>query len=434
MGEEQHSQRIKPLLEKPATVLKAPGPKSFSFGSPSIEVLSAGRVVVSVDQSGPGAKTLIGKKYKDPLSRQWSQTVVLTSGDQGSTWTPHNSVPMSRGCLVRDGHVLYLMGDTGALQIARSDDGGHTWSRLSELKASGNLRAGQFQAPAGALCASGELHLASMISLEGTARREAGAALSVVMLHAPCGENLTRSNSWAFSEASPTFRDLVPQEQLDFLGLPFFDVPNANRAEAVAPGRWAQRLGWGHAHLVKIHDPRHAWHDPSGKTIHLLAPLPGHRSNIAALAKVVRDDEGGITFSLERTPAGKTWAFLPLPGGHLDFDILFDEPSGLYWLASNQVRDSMLRPDQLPKRRYGLPADETRRLQLHFSSNLVDWCYAGMLDAAEGPGETRSHCRMAVRGKDLHMVYCASDAEAGSPRFPNLVQYGVVPDFRGLVY
>ena len=63
----------------------------------------------------------------------------------------------------------------------------------------------------------------------------------------------------------------------------------------------------------------------------------------------------------------------------MKFHLLYDEVSRLYWLLSTQATDSMRRAERLPADRFGLPDNERQRLQLHFSRNMIDWNFAGLV-------------------------------------------------------
>lgn len=413
-----------PLVTDPVTLIQSPDPGSLWLTNPSLHVLSGGRVVVAVEQVGPGAKTLPGKKYKDPFTRQWAQTMLFSSNFDSPAWSPRDGFPMSRPCLFRDGADLYLMGDTGRLQVSRSADGGASWTRPAELKTAGALRGGLTQAPVQMLHHEGQVYGVAMTAAEP------GHPLGAVVMKAAEGEPLHHPRSWCVAETPTTFRDLVPDEAPPFIGLPFFSVPHAHRAEAVAPNRWARQLDWQRgAQLVCVHDPKHIWHDAAGLVLHLLAPLPGHRSHLAVLARL---NTNALHLELEAAPSGASWAFLPLPGGHQDFCIRYDSPSRLYWLAGNASRDSMRRAEALSKQRHGLPADELDRLELHFSRNLVDWQFAGVLDQGARPREARASCRLAIHGDDLYLVYCAGSPEAKSAAKPDRLVAARLRNFRHL--
>jgi hypothetical protein len=186
--------------------------------------------------------------------------------------------------------------------------------------------------------------------------------------------------------------------------------------------------------LVQVTDRDHYWHDPAGRTFHLLARGSTHRSNLAVLLRVVETEAALARFDPQLTPAGTRQLFLPLPGGHLKFDIFYDSPSRLFWLVSSQATDSMTRPERLRPERYRLPAEELHRLQLHFSRNLVDWCFAGYIAGGQQPRESHHTPSAAVRGNDL-CVLCSTGLPADrSAQDTAVIAYHCIPNFRELVY
>jgi hypothetical protein len=113
---------------------------------------------------------------------------------------------------------------------------------------------------------------------------------------------------------------------------------------------------------------------------------------------------------------------------------LDDGQTQLYWLLSTQATDSMIRPDRMPADRYNLPNNERRRLQLHFSKNMIDWCFAGLV--AVGPVEhaSRHYASMAIDGNDLVILSRSGDERAKSAHDGNLITFHRVKSFRELVY
>src|SRR5690606_27687412 len=161
-------------------------------------------------------------------------------------------------------------------------------------------------------------------------------------------------------------------------GVPFFDTP-ANSGVDIAPGRRCQPLGWLETNVVQFTDPDHYWFDPSGRTLHLWARAHTGGTGYAAIAKVAENQDGPTTTTMERAPSGRTIAYVPCPGGQMKFHILYDDVDKLYWLLSSQATDSMTRAERLPANRFSLPNNERHRLQLHFSKNCIDWCFAGIV-------------------------------------------------------
>jgi hypothetical protein len=212
-------------------------------------------------------------------------------------------------------------------------------------------------------------------------------------------------------------------------------------APADNPRIVANRIGWHEPYVVQITDPNQQFFDPKRRTLHILARGDVHRSNFGMLSKVVENEKGEMRFDLERTPAGTAMVFVPLPGGNIKFHVLQDPRTGLYWLLSNQVTDSMRRPGTMPESRFGLPLDQRDRLVLHYSKNLMDWVFAGLVAKGATPRESYHYCGMDIDGEDLVILSRTGDANVRQPKAPhrdahdtNLITFHRVRNFRALVY
>ena len=181
-------------------------------------------------------------------------------------------------------------------------------------------------------------------------------------------------------------------------------------------------------------DEKHYWFDPQGRTYHLLARAHTGGTGYACLAKVVEQEDGSMQTCFEHVPSGRRQVFLPMPGGQMRFHILYDPQTRLYWLLSTQATDSMTRSELLPDDRYNLPNNERRRLTLHFSRNLVDWCFAGLVAVGEMEKASRHYAIMAIDGEDLLVLSRSGDWRARSAHDGNLITLHRVKNFRTLVY
>ena len=257
-----------------------------------------------------------------------------------------------------------------------------------------------------------------------------------VLMRARVADNLTEREGWTFSSVLP-FRDVVTPDELDWFGVPFFESPYDKQVE-VGRGREMAPIGWLETNVVQFTDPNHLWHDPTGRTFHLWSRAHTGGTGYAAIAKAKEagpePGTGAITVTVETVPSGKRILYVPCPGGHMKFHVVYDEATRLYWLLSTQATDSMTRPDRLPSDRYGLPNNERRRLQLHFSRNMVDWCFAGLV--AVGPEEkaSRHYASMTIDGDDLLVLSRSGDERAKSAHDGNLITFHRVKGLRELVY
>jgi hypothetical protein len=106
----------------------------------------------------------------------------------------------------------------------------------------------------------------------------------------------------------------------------------------------------------------------------------------------------------------------------------------LYWLLSSQSTDSMTRAERLPKERFDLPNNERHRLQLHFSKNCIDWCFAGLVCAGASPKQSRHYASMIISGEDLLVMSRSGDERAATAHNGNLITFHRISRFRELVY
>jgi hypothetical protein len=434
----------RPLADSFVTVYESPDPQRLFAYSPGIARLDGGRLVATagarlvatIDIGGTGAAEPEGPLYRrGPHGQAW-QGRVYTSDHGGKTWRERCRFPFMHARPFVAGDSVYVLGHAGDLTIIRSDDGGDTWSEPAKLTD------GQFwhQAPCNVHYANGCVYLVMERRVTFDIKGWYVGEIAPVLMRGHVGDDLTRRGNWTFA-SELSFRQVVENVEkdpdLDFFGVPFFKCPYP-KGSMTAPGRPMSPIGWLEANVVQISDPDHLWHDANGQTFHLFMRAHTGRTGYAALAKVVEQGEkpgtGAMKTMLQEAPSGKKMLFLPMPGGQLKFHVLCDAESKLYWLLSTQATDSMTRPDRLPADRYNLPSNERRRLQLHFSRNMVDWCFAGLVAAGPTEVASRHYASMAIDGDDLVILSRSGDERARNPHDGNLITFHRVRGFRNLAY
>ncbi len=428
--------KVRPIAQDYSVVYRSKHPKELFTGSPSIIAMDNGRLIASLDLRGPGLEKYCtgptGQRYH---FREKLQGLIFTSDDQGKTWTQRAKFPYCHARLLEAGGIVYLLGHKGNIMIMKSEDGGTIWSEPVPLTDPDDKGGRYTQAPANVLKVDGQVYLLMMYITDFDYRGYFISTLGLVGMHAPVDADLTHRENWTFSEPTKAFRDFVPTEDLDYFGIPFYDVPDRDQGVWAAPGRRANRLGWHEAHLLQIKDPNHFWYDKTGSTFHVLARADAHLSNMAALAVMHEDEDGSLSFDLQKTPAGTTHVFLPLPGGNIKFHVFYDEKSKLYWLLANQVTDSMTVPDALSEDgRFGLPLDQRERLALYFSKNLVDWQFAALVATGETSRESRGYASMDMDGDDLCILSRSGSKDAKNAHDTDMITFHRVKDFRQLAY
>ncbi|HRJ72207.1 MAG TPA: exo-alpha-sialidase [Terrimicrobiaceae bacterium] len=419
------AQPVRPLAQDYVMVGESPDPENAPLYSPTILRLDSGRLVAAYNQSRDKKAVEPGEKFE----------VFLTSDDHGATWQTRARVEkVLQGRLFEAGGSIYYLSAGSKLSIMRSADQGASWSEPVVLDESG---AGWHQTPANFWRAKGNVYLAVEHCASRSGNAWAVGEMAPVLMRARESDDLLRRESWTFASELP-FRDIIPgykenDPQIADFGVPFFKQAYPDRAP-VGGKRTMSPMGWLESNVVQILDPDHYWYDPTGNTFHIFLRAHTGGTGYAALAKVVENADGTMTTSLESAPSGKTLLFLPFPGGQMRFHILYDEKTRKYWMLGSQATDSMTRADRLPDGRYDLPNNERNRLVLHFSTNMVDWCFAGVVAIGGGNRESRHYASMAFDGDDLVILSRSGDHRAKSAHNGNLITFHRVKNFRDLLY
>ncbi len=436
-GEQQDdTRRIRPLADAFTPIYQSPDTVGLFCYSPGLCVLPSGRMIATIDLGGPSASSLPGPKYERG-ERGWSwQGRVLTSDDRGQTWTHRCSYPFMHARPFVAGNTVYVLGHAGDLRIIASRDGGVTWSAPAALTEGSHWH----QAPCNVHYANGCVYLVMEKRTSGHIQTWPVGELAPVLMRGRVDDDLLAREKWTFA-SELSFADAVPRTNtdpdLDYFGVPFYRSPYP-RGGRVSSGRSAAPIGWLETNVVQFVDPDHLWHDPEGKTFHLWMRAHTGGTGYAAIARVVEWGQhpgtGPMTTELVEAPSGKKMLYLPCPGGQMKFHIIYDDLSRLYWLLSTQATDSMRRPERLSDDRYNLPNNERRRLQLHFSRNCVDWCFAGLV--AVGPSErgSRHYASMAVVDDDLYIASRSGDERAVNAHDTDLISLHRLEGFRDLAY
>lgn len=419
-------QQIPPLANEFVTMYESPNPQEVYAYSPGLARLPIGRLVATMDQGGPGVEHLPGVRITD--GRLWRGR-IYTSNDHGRSWVHRSDMPLMHARPFVAGDAVYVIGHDGDLGLMRSKDWGHTWDGPFWLTQNENWH----QAPSNVLYANSRIYLVMEKNTDPAFSGWPVSVLAPVVLAADTTADLTKRESWTFSNEYPYCRAVEETGKPNLIGVPFFN-PGLTAPENLQDRRPMSRPGWLEANIVQFTDPDHVWHDPAGRTFHLWMRAHTGTTNLAAIAKAVEAEDGRITVSLERAPSGEPILYVPCPGGQMKFHILYDEDMKRFWLLSSQSTDSMTRPDRLPPNRYNLPNNERHRLVLHFSKNCIDWCFAARVADSGQYGEGRHYASMAIDGEDLHILSRSGDHRAKNAHDGNLITLHTIAHFRDLVY
>ncbi len=422
----ENAHRITPLANDSVVVCRSPAPQTTYCYTPGICRLPDGRLVVTCDWGGPDAE-----RSARPTGH------VYLSDDGGRTWRERTGFPFMHARPFLAGGRLYILGHNGRLRIARSDDGGETWGTSAWLSES--VEGTWHQSACNVWYTRGNVYLVMERSVPDPLGRSNGWGvnrLAPVLMRADETADLTKRVSWTFAQ-SFCFTDIFDGNRnphFPYVGIPWYkaftEYPGGRPNDAPR----GHPVGWLETNVVQLQDPDQEWYDPLGRTFHLFMRANTSGAGYAALAKVVEQPDGSMQTLLEEAPSGVKTLFVPMPGGQMRFHVLWDDETRLFWLLSTQARDTMRRHDRLPKDRYGLPYNERQRLQLSFSRNMMDWCFAGLVAQGETTIESRHYAAMAIDGDDLCVVSRSGDRDAKSPHDTDLITFHRISDFRSLVY
>lgn len=413
---------IRPLAQDYVLVAYSSDSKNMPLYSPSIVRLSSGRLVISYTEAR--------KKDNEEADYQ----VIMTSDDGGKTWIKRAEQTIGlQGRIFEANGVLYYLAPGTGLPACKSTDNGNTWSTPVYLTSKDKTWQ---QTAANVWYAHGNVYLEMELRVRVINAWGAGEKAPVLM-RAKLTDDLTKAASWTFSSVLD-FGDLIPcyrenTPKIEFFGLPFYTQKYPDRND-IAPGRSFSPMGWAEGNVVQILDPNHYWYDDSGSTFHIFLRSLTGMTNYGAVCKVVENADGTMTTMLETVPSGKKILFLPLPGGHNRFHILYDATTKTYWLLSNQSTDSMTKAELLASDRHDLAYGERNRLVLHFSKNMVDWCFAGVVAIGATQKEARSYAAMDFDGNDIVILSRSGDPNSYSAHETNMITFHRVKNFRDLIY
>ncbi|MEK3721285.1 hypothetical protein [Paenibacillus sp. FSL H8-0034] len=415
------------IADAPTIVFESPDPAEIYCYSPGIARLHTGRLIATLDLGGKGVTKMEGPKgirYGEPTMGK-----AFIRNESTEEWEHVLDFPFMHARPFTAGRATYILGLTGDLTIVRSDDDGMTWSSPVTLTEGEQWT----QAPCNVHYAGNYVYLVmNKRPYHDVTSFPPFCVEAPVLMRGHVNADLTLRENWIFA-SELVFRDIVSIDDLDYFGIPFYQKHEGESVEA-APGRKCVPIGWLETNIVQFQDLNHYWYDPSGRTFHLWSRAHTGGTGYAAIAKVVEHEDGSMTTMLETVPSGKTILYVPCPGGQMKFHIVYDDLSSLFWLLSTQATDSMTRAELLPKDRYGLPNNERQRLQLHFSKNCIDWCFAGIVDMVSEVKQSRHYASMVIDGEDLHVLSRSGDKHAKHAHDGNLITFHTVRNFRELIY
>ncbi|MCF7688669.1 MAG: glycoside hydrolase [Cephaloticoccus sp.] len=422
-----------PLAQDHLALYHSQDPRRVCAYSPGILRCPDGRLVATMDIGSLRQNEPPEADGKPKPPYEGLNCRVMTSDDGGLTWATRASLDLYHARPFAAGDNLYILGHRGDLRISRSNDNGATWSEVSPLSS------GEFwhQAPANVWHAHGCVYLVMERRVAQQVKGWYVSEMQPILMRARITDDLTTRRAWTLSK-SPAFHEVVSDRGFDGFGIPFYPARYPEIWMTPDGKRGAAPIGWLESNVVQLLDPNHVWHDPTGKTFHLWMRAHTGLTNYGMVAKVVetgpRPGEGEMELSFVSAPSGVSLHYLPVPGGHMKFHVLFDAQTQNYWLLSSQSTDSMRQLATMPPDRYGLADNQRSRLQLHFSTNMVDWVFAGIVAIGETENCSRHYASMAIDGDDIVVLSRSGDQHALNPHDTNMITFHRIANFRSLLY
>jgi len=378
----------------------APDKAEGYFMAPSLARLPSGALVAAAPHGLPypdGGHSLRSLRF-------------FRSTDGGSTWHPicdlphdscepnllahdgrlyliitpnQNNTRLERTCFPRDGQ----WGIWGAV----SDDEGATWSpitrlidgRASEGQQAPNLNTGGHTAM---VVKDGKLYL----SVSDRFQRLAAASCDL-------DQGLLNPDAWRIS---------------DMVDMP---IPPELVYE---PFRGASSMRVLEGNVV----------DVAGKLLVIARAIinGGATANVGAVYEIL--DRAGEPLQL------RFIQLYPIPGGQMKFYIQYDEPSRLYWMASNLPSNpAFLIQDETWLKAKGINATSTdrRSLLLWYSVDSLNWFPAGWIARAEGWTQSFHYPVMLIEGDDLILI-SRTGRESGNQHDVDTITFHRIRSFRDL--
>jgi len=379
--------------ETVSEAFSAPEGKRIFLGAPSLLALANGKLLLAVDQMGPDVKGLSGKKGHNVRRNRWMQGCVMSSADGGETWKRVATFPFRRASLFRDGGDVYLLGEaSGGLCLMRSPDGGASWSSSMELTGDLDL----WLSPTSIVAAGDDWLIPCLIPSEG--------GMGLAVWRAPRGASLMNRKAWTQGPVSPPLSNWISRGSGMDCGIP---------QGGMAPA-------WHDPLLIRITDSQHPWY--AEEMWHLFGATRSGRQHWTSLMRLNTRD---LVLSVQPTPAGEPWIWVPCPGGHEKFALFFDASSRLFWLMGSQGAEGC------PLGREVAQEAGLHQVGLWSSGNLQDWRFVSTVVSGEsGPSGIRCDPAIAICGNDLVWVCRAGGGRSRNARETVRILCGRIKNFR----
>lgn len=374
---------------------RSPDPQNLYCYTPWLENAFGGRLIASFDIAGPGLANENGPK-SEKGDYGGNQMRIYISDDRGESWRETGRLPMLHARVFAAGKNLYALGHGGKLLISKSCDNGETWSEPYCL----DSEMVWHQSACGYERRDGKI----WITMEKVPYQDHWQGGDPVLMCADENSDLTLRSSWKFSNLLK-FEEIAPHYS------------------AMAPGG-----NTGYAYLESnVVLERDETNEFYGK---FLIFLRSNRCLFPDTAHIITGGENADGSLYLETVSDKLF-YVPFPGGEMKFQVIYDEPSRLYWLiASHSTYTTFTRDDALNAevKRFS----ERNRLELFYSRNCFDWSSAGVVACGKNYLESRHYASLLAVGNDLLVLSRSGDSSAKNCHDTNLITVHKIIDFRNL--
>ncbi len=395
------------LISKSETVLyHSPCPAELYCYTPALAHGFNSRIFASFDLAGDALAKEDGPK-SSVGDRNGNQMRIYVSDDQGNSWRETGRLPMLHARVFTAGETVYAIGHGGDLLISRSTDNGETWEPPVVLDSSAfwHQSAGTIE------YANGRVYLVMEHAAAHNDPPRGGG--DPVLMAADVNADLTKRENWTFSNVArlEDYRPYLPK------------VPG----DPVTVPQWLESC------VVFQRDMNNFFYDPDfRKPLILLRTRNRLNMDTAMMLQGVEHPDGALELTVPRLPDGTPVVLTPLPGGYMKFQIIWDEPSKRYWLIASRTEFSTFtKRETLPDGVFWV--DERQRLELYYSTNLFDWCCAGVVAKGAEVICSRHYASLLACGNDLLVLSRSGDTDAASTHDTDMITLHRIPDFRSLV-
>ena len=366
---------------------QSPDPDNVYTGSPCLEQLPSGRLVASYEwfRSRP-----LVEKFPDQLE-------ILVSDDGGHAWRKTTVLDIIWPSLFAVGAELYCIGNrrlSREIIIARSVDGGQSWSESSQL-----FPGRHHNAPTHVLFKGGYVYRAFETCPEGD-------------------DAVGRSQWESLVVAGDLTRDLLDpgawrmSNRVHFPGVP--DVLSQRRYQASAADRVVEDC-FIEGNIIDVRGEMR---------VLLRTIIDGHTTGGMASVCSLEDDGDKMDYRFVQ--------FYPMPGAQCKFHIVYDDVSDLFWTTVCLPTDTW--QDREPLREVGFaspPGNERRILMLMYSFDALNWFQAGCVAMSSSIFEAFSYASQLIRGDEL-LVISRTSQGGYNQHDTNLVTLHRIANFRQL--